>query len=103
MMPLHEPDSHHERAGSELAEIHEQDGRYFDAVGRPRKFAMGAMKAIQREFSEGTATTRELSERYGCSISLILTICYMTPKGAPRTRPAPAEKRQVVIPDDSAE
>lgn len=91
-----------ERAGagieSEQAQK-ETEERYFDAVGRARKLAAGAMKAIQREFENGVAT-RELAERYGVSVSLILTICYHTPKGQPLRRPAPQEKRQVVIPKD---
>jgi hypothetical protein len=78
--------------------IHEPEPRYYDAVGRPRKLAQGAMTAIQREFRKGKGT-RELAERYGVSISLILTICYHTPKGTGK-RPAPADKRPVVIPFD---
>lgn len=71
--------------------------RYYDAVGRPRKLAAGAMEAIKREYSRGAVTTRELAERYGVSVSLILTICYFTPKGAGK-RPAPERMRPVVIP-----
>lgn len=96
----------HERAGSKLeADLPETaeapEARYYDAVGRPRKLAQGAMTAIQREFKKGTGT-RELAERYGVSVSLVLTICYHTPKGT-GLRPAPQEKRQVVIPNDQAE
>lgn len=79
--------------------MHEPEPRYFDAVGRPRKLAAGAMTAIQREFKKGIGT-KVLAERYGVSVSLVLTICYHTPKGKPRTRPAPADKRPVVIPFD---
>lgn len=88
-----------ERAGSSLESeqgVHVPEERFYDAVGRPRKLASGAMTAIQREFKKGTGT-RELSERYGCSVSLVLTICYHVPKGNGQ-RPAPAEKRPVVIP-----
>lgn len=85
-----------ERAGagieSEQAQ-HEKEDRYFDAVGRPRKLAAGAMTAIMREFQNG-AGTRELAERYGVSVSLILTICYHTPKGNGK-RPEPEKHRQV--------
>lgn len=75
-------------------------GRYFDSVGRPRKLAAGAMEAIQREFERGGVTTRELGERYGISPSLVLTICYFTPKGPSggRKRPAPERLRPVVVP-----
>lgn len=100
-------ETRHERAGevieSEQAH-HEPEERFYDAVGRPRKLAGGAMKAIQREFEHGVPT-RELAERYGISVSLVLTICYHTPKGKPapiphggKKRPAPAEQRQVVYP-----
>jgi hypothetical protein len=91
-----------ERAGSAIESEqaqHEAEERFYDAVGRPRKLAAGAMSAIQREFKKGIGT-RELAERYGVSVSLILTICYHTPKGKPRERPAPAQTRQVVIPND---
>jgi hypothetical protein len=74
---------------------HQPEQRYFDAVGRPRKLAQGAMTAIQREFRKGTGT-RELAERWGVSVSLILTICYHTPKGTGK-RPKPEDKRPVVI------
>jgi hypothetical protein len=96
----------HERAGAELEAIHEQEGRYFDSVGRPRKLAMGAMKAIQREFESGESTTRELATRYGVSTTLILQVCYFTPKGKPKTRPEPEQMRPVVYtehPDDETE
>jgi hypothetical protein len=89
-----------ERAGvgieSEQAQ-HETEERFYDAVNRPRKLAAGAMSAIQREFEKGTPT-RDLAERYGVSVSLILTICYHTPKGTPRKRPEPEAQRQVVYP-----
>lgn len=90
-----------ERAGSGIESEqaqHEAEERFYDAVGRPRKLAAGAMSAIMREFQKG-AGTRELAERYGVSVSLVLTICYHTPKGNGK-RPAPPEKRQVVIPND---
>lgn len=76
-------------------EQHEAEHRYYDAVGRPRKLAQGAMTAIQREFKKGIGT-RELAERYGVSVSLVLTICYHTPKGTGK-RPKPEDKRPVVI------
>jgi hypothetical protein len=76
---------------------HTPQERYYDAVGRPRKLAQGAMFAIQREFKKGIPT-KELADRYGISVSLVLQICYFTPKGAPKTRPKPADKRPVVIP-----
>lgn len=85
-----------ERAGSAIESEqaqHEAEERFYDAVGRPRKLAAGAMSAIMREFQKG-AGTRELAERYGVSVSLILTICYHTPKGNGK-RPEPADKRQV--------
>lgn len=96
----------HERAGGELEAAHEQHGRYFDSVGRPRKLAMGAMKAIQREFESGEATTRELATRYGVSTTLILQVCYFTPKGKPRERPAMPDLKPVTYtenPDDETE
>lgn len=80
-------------------EQHEPEERHYDAVGRPRKLASGAMSAIMREYKKGNRTTRELAERYGVSVSLILTIVYHTPRGS-GVRPAPAEQRQVVIPAD---
>lgn len=102
---MSEPQTENDRAGSvvesEQAQ-HEAEERFYDAVGRPRKLAAGAMSAIMREFQKG-AGTRELAERYGVSVSLVLTICYHTPKGKPastphggRRRPAPAQQRQVV-------
>lgn len=90
-----------ERAGSAIESEqaqHEAEERYYDAVGRPRKLASGAMSAIMREFQKG-AGTRELAERYGVSVSLVLTICYHTPKGNGK-RPEPKQKREVVIPND---
>jgi hypothetical protein len=87
----------HERAGAGIESEqgqHEAEEYFFDAVGRRRKLAAGAMKAIMREFEHGVPT-RELAERYGVSTHLILTICYHTPKGAPLRRPEPPEKRQV--------
>jgi hypothetical protein len=68
---------------------HEPEERFFDAVGRPRKLAAGAMTAIMREYKKGKFTTKQLAERYGVSVSLILTIVYHTPKGQPVKRPAP--------------
>ena len=100
-----ETEIQHERAGAELEQA-EQDGRYYDSVGRPRKLAMGAMKAIQREFESGESTTRELATRYGVSTTLILQVCYFTPKGKPRERPKPEDQRPVVYtesPDDETE
>jgi hypothetical protein len=76
--------------------LHQRSDRYYDAVGRPRKLAAGAMEAIKREFEFGIPT-RELAQRYGVSVSMILTICYFTPKGSGK-RPAPELKRPVVIP-----
>jgi hypothetical protein len=95
----------HERSGSGLESEqaqHEKEERFFDAVGRPRKLAAGAMSAMQREFQKGIPS-RELAERYGVSVSLVLTICYHTPKGKPQVRPEPEQKRQVVIPADARE
>lgn len=98
-----------ERSGSAIESEQAQkepEERFYDAVGRPRKLAAGAMSAIQREFQFGVPT-KDLAERYGISVSLVLTICYHTPKGTlaktpagGRKRPAPAEKRQVVIPEN---
>ena len=82
--------------------LHGNSSRYFDAVGRPRKLAAGAMAAIQREFEHGIPT-RELAQRYGVSTSLILQVCYFTPKGAAPKRPRPLEKRPVVMPADYVE
>lgn len=99
-------EQHHERAGSEVEGIMEADGRYYDSVGRPRKLAMGAMKAIQREFESGESTTRQLAERYGVSTTLILQVCYFTPKGKPRERPAMPDLKPVVYtenPDETEE
>jgi hypothetical protein len=91
-----------ERAGeaieSEQAQ-HEKEERYYDSVGRPRKLARGAMTAIMREYEHGTFTTRELAERYGVSVSLILTIVYHVPRGTPK-RPLPADLRPVVYIND---
>lgn len=89
-----------ERSGSALESEqaqHEPQEYFYDAVGRRRKLAAGAMSAIQREFAKGVPA-RELAERYGVSSGLVLTICYFTPKGQPRQRPRPPEKRPVVIP-----
>jgi hypothetical protein len=98
--------SGHERAGARIQsrQTHEvQDGRYIDPLsGRPRKLASGAMTAIQREFQNGVPT-RELAARYGVSTSLILQVCYFTPKGTPPQRPRPLEQRPVVIPKDNEE
>lgn len=86
-----------DRAGSQLETEHDHEARYYDAVGRPRKLASGAMTAMQREFRHGVPT-RELASRYGVSVSLVLTICYHTPKGQPRKRPAPQTLRPVIYP-----
>lgn len=90
-----------ERAGSSLeAEMDQHETRYYDSVGRPRKLASGAMTAMQREFRHGTPT-KELASRYGVSVSLVLTICYHTPKEKARKRPAPELLRPVIyaLPD----
>jgi hypothetical protein len=58
------------------------------------------MTAIMREYKSGKWTAKQLAERYGVSVGLIGTICYHTPKRAPVRRPAPAEKRLVVVPND---
>lgn len=88
-----------ERAGeaieSEQAQK-EKEERFYDSVGRPRKLAAGAMSAIMREYKKGNFTTRQLAERYGVSVSLILTIVYHTPRGSGR-RPKPDEQRQIKI------
>lgn len=86
------------RTESEQAQ-HESEERYYDSVGRPRKLAAGAMAAIMREYKRGNFTTKELAERYGVSVSLILTIVYHTPKGSGQ-RPAPHTMRPVVVPND---
>lgn len=86
------------RIESEQAQ-HETEHRYFDSVGRPRKLAAGAMAAIMREYKKGNFTTRQLAERYGVSVSLILTIVYHTPRGSGK-RPAPETMRPVVVPND---
>jgi hypothetical protein len=92
----------HERAGeaieSEQAQ-HEKEERFYDSVGRPRKLARGAMTAIMREYEHGTYTTRELAERYGVSVSLILTIVYHVPRGTPK-RPLPPDLKPVVYIND---
>jgi len=93
--------SGNERAGARISQQTHivQEGRYIDPTsGRPRKLASGAMTAIQREFANGIPT-RELAERYGVSTSLILQVCYFTPKGAPPQRPRPLDKRPVVVVD----
>jgi hypothetical protein len=94
--------SGHTRAGERVESPqaqHEHEGRYIDPLsGRPRKLASGAMTAIQREFSQGVPT-RELAQRYGVSTSLILQVCYFTPKGTPPQRPRPLDKRPVIYPD----
>jgi hypothetical protein len=89
-----------ERSGSRLeAENDHHLGKYYDAVGRPRKLASGAMTAMQREFRYGVPT-RELASRYGVSVSLVLTICYFTPKKqTQRSRPAQPRLRPVIYPD----
>ena len=79
---------------------HEPVERYYDSVGRPRKLALGAMQAIMREYKSGKFTAKQLAERYGVSVGLIGTICYHTPKRAPLKRPAPPQKRLVVVPND---
>lgn len=98
---MSQPQSNHfdnDRAGSVLeSESEHHDTRYYDSVGRPRKLASGAMTAMQREFQHGTPT-RELASRYGVSVSLVLTICYHTPKGQPNKRPAPQRLRPVIYP-----
>ena len=97
--------SRSERAGARTSQQTHivQESRYLDPLsGRPRKLASGAMSAIQREFSQGIPT-RELAERYGVSTSLILQVCYFTPKGHPPTRPRPLDQRPVVMPVDTDE
>ena len=94
-----------QRAEARISEqahvVHE--GRYIDPLsGRPRKLAAGAMTAIQREFSQGIPT-RELAERYGVSTSLVLQVCYFTPKGTPPKRPRPLDQRPVVMPVENTE
>lgn len=90
------------RIESEQGE-HEPAERFYDSVGRPRKLAAGAMSAIMREYKTGRWTTRDLAERYGVSVSLILTIVYHTPRGS-GIRPAPHQTRQVEVPNnDQAE
>lgn len=100
---MSQPQTHsfeNERAGSDL-ENEQHETRYYDSVGRPRKLASGAMTAMQREFRQGKPT-KELAARYGVSVSLVLTICYHTPKGTPRKRPAPERVRPVIyaVPND---
>lgn len=93
-------DNKHERSGHRIESVQgqtESEGYYFDAVGRRRKLAAGAMSAIQREFEKGIPT-KELAERYGVSTNLILTICYFTPKGAPVRRPELPDKKPVIYP-----
>jgi hypothetical protein len=86
---------------SEQRVTSDEHGRYIDPLsGRPRKLAAGAMSAIQREFATGVPT-RELASRYGVSTSLILQVCYFTPKGTPPKRPRPLEQRPVVMPDSN--
>jgi hypothetical protein len=82
---------------------HEAEERFYDSVGRPRKLAAGAMTAIMREYRKGKFTTKQLAERYGVSVSLILTIVYHTPKGQPLKRPAPHQQRQVTYINADAE
>jgi hypothetical protein len=97
---MSQPNLNHssERAGSSLeAEMDHRGDRYYDSVGRPRKLASGAMTAMQREFQHGTPT-KELASRYGVSVSLVLTICYHTPKGLTRKRPVPQRLRPVIYP-----
>lgn len=93
-----------ERAGARISQqtqIVQDQGRYIDPLsGRPRKLASGAMSAIQREFTNGVPT-RELAARYGVSTSLILQVCYFTPKGTPPQRPRPLDQRPVVMPVDN--
>ena len=91
-----------EQIESEQAQ-HEPEERFYDSVGRPRKLAAGAMTAIMREYRKGKFTTKQLAERYGVSVSLILTIVYHTPKGQPVKRPAPHQQRQVTYLNADAE
>jgi hypothetical protein len=95
-------EAEHGRIESEQAQ-HEPEERFYDSVGRPRKLAAGAMTAIMREYKKGKFTTKQLAERYGVSVSLILTIVYHTPKGSPLKRPAPADQRQVTYINADAE
>lgn len=91
-----------ERAGQAIESEqgqHEKEERYYDSVGRPRKLARGAMTAIMREFEHGTYTTRELAERYGVSVTTILSICYHIPRGTPK-RPLPPDLKPVVYIND---
>jgi hypothetical protein len=80
---------------SEQAQYEKED-RYYDSVGRPRKLAAGAMKAIMREYRSGKFTAKQLAERYGVSVGLIGTIVYHTPRGT-GLRPAPPQMRPVVV------
>lgn len=64
-----------------MAGAHEPGDYYLDAVGRRRKLSAGAMLDIRRSYFEGVPT-RELAKEYRVSRSLILTICYSTPKRA---------------------
>lgn len=56
---------------------------YTDYVGRPRKLSAGAIRAVTKDYYNGVAT-KDLAERYGVSRSLILTICYHTPRKNPK-------------------
>lgn len=56
---------------------------FTDYVGRPRKLSGGSIVAITKSYYEGKST-RDLAEEYGVSRSLILTICYHTPRKNPK-------------------
>lgn len=56
-----------------------QAGYHIDAVGRRRKLSAGAMEAIRKEFYNG-APAKTIAREWGVSVSLILSVCYNTPR-----------------------
>ena len=56
-----------------------QAGYFIDSVGRRRKLSAGAMENIRQDFRDGTSA-KLLAKEWGVSVSLILSVCYNTPR-----------------------
>lgn len=52
---------------------------HIDSVGRRRKLSAGAMEDIRADFRDGVPA-KLLAREWGVSVSLILSVCYNTPR-----------------------